>query len=75
MTGGEMGADEVVFDLDPNKTEAGEEVVEAGQEMNDQELREMWLRQVQTTPGDFLKAKFAYQRAMQQQAEAGEQSD
>lgn len=29
--------------------------------MSDAELRAMWLRRVQTTPGDFLRAKFAYQ--------------
>ena len=72
MTGGQMGADEIVFDLNPNTSGAGEEDVEGGQELNDAELRAMWLRQVQTTPGDFLKAKFAYQQAMRQQDTGGE---
>jgi hypothetical protein len=29
----------------------------------------MWLRQVQTRPADFLKAKFAYQQAMAAQGD------
>jgi Ca-activated chloride channel family protein len=29
--------------------------------LSDAELRATWLRRVQTTPGDFLRAKFAYQ--------------
>lgn len=33
----------------------------AQQEVSDEALRATWLRQVQTTPGDFLRAKFAYQ--------------
>jgi Ca-activated chloride channel family protein len=66
MTGGELGADDYVFDLSQKTPGAENEVVEGSQEMSDQEMRAMWLRQVQTTPGDFLKAKFAYQRAMEQ---------
>ncbi|MCO8120772.1 tetratricopeptide repeat protein [Stieleria sp. TO1_6] len=34
-----------------------------GKEMSDEELRASWLRRVRTTPGDFLRAKFAYQAA------------
>lgn len=34
-----------------------------GAPMSDEELRTTWLRRVQTTPGDFLRAKFAYQAA------------
>jgi Ca-activated chloride channel homolog len=33
--------------------------------MSDAELRATWLRQVQTTPGDFLRAKFAYQASQE----------
>ncbi|GAB3282528.1 hypothetical protein [Parahaliea aestuarii] len=32
-------------------------------ELSDAELRSTWLRRVQTSPGDFLRAKFAYQAA------------
>jgi Ca-activated chloride channel family protein len=30
---------------------------------SDADLQATWLRRLQTTPGDFLKAKFAYQAA------------
>jgi Ca-activated chloride channel family protein len=74
MTGGELGADEIVFDLNPNTAGAGEEIVEDGKELSDEELRAMWLRQVQTTPADFLKAKFAYQQATRQK-DTGSEDD
>jgi Ca-activated chloride channel family protein len=43
--------------------------------MSDEEMRATWLRRVQTTPGDFLRAKFAYQtaRTEQQPPTQGEQ--
>jgi len=50
-TGGMLGADE-------------DEQTEGGEAMSDEELRAVWLRQVQTKPADFLAAKFAYQQAM-----------
>ncbi len=61
--GGDMlGADEIVFDDRPKKTDGGrDEVVEDSGQVSDQELRAMWLRRVQTRPADFLRAKFAYQ--------------
>ena len=68
MTGGKMGADEIVFDLKKNSPDAGEETVEQSSELSKEELQAVWLRQVQTTPGDFLKAKFAYQQAIQQRS-------
>ncbi|TWU58582.1 Tetratricopeptide repeat protein [Rubripirellula tenax] len=68
-TEGELGADEIVFDLDNNKNaQAGEEDAESG-EASDDEVRLAWLRQVQTTPRDFLKSKFAYQQAMRSRTE------
>lgn len=71
---GKLGADEIVFDLDSNKNaEAGDEETEGGQ-AGDDELRQAWLRQVQTTPRDFLKSKFAYQEAMRARDEAGTRS-
>jgi Ca-activated chloride channel family protein len=69
-TGGMLAADEIVIDdsgrvdnSDNTQTDEG-----AGGEMSDAELRTLWLRRVQTRPADFLRAKFAYQRARQQQA-------
>ena len=70
MTGGQMGADDFTFDQDASATEQTE-MVDGGPEPNDEALRAIWLRQVQTTPGDFLRAKFAYQRAMAAKPEGG----
>jgi Ca-activated chloride channel family protein len=64
MTGGMLGADDIVFSEGKSSPSAGEEQLVAGQEMSDAELRAVWLRQVQTKPADFLQAKFAYQQAM-----------
>jgi Ca-activated chloride channel family protein len=69
MTGGKLGADEIVFDTGEPPQAAGEEQVQGGQEMTDAELRSIWLRQVQTRPADFLRAKFAYQHAKRGQGE------
>ncbi len=63
MTGGMLGADEIVF-TEGGKNKSGEdETVEAdsGAPLSDQEIRSLWLRRVQTKPADFLKAKFSYQ--------------
>jgi len=64
-TGGQLGADEIVFDDTGrvNKS-SSEEVIDAGeQQMGEQELRAMWLRKVETRPADFLAARFNYQLA------------
>ncbi len=63
MTGGRLGADEIVFDQGKPSPAAGEEQVAGDQEPTDAELRSIWLRQVQTRPADFLRAKFAQQYA------------
>jgi Ca-activated chloride channel family protein len=61
-TGGQLEADEIVFD-DRAKGSSEEQAVEADGEdaLSDAHLRELWLRRVQTRPADFLRAKFAYQ--------------
>jgi len=61
-TGGQLEADEIVFD-DRAKNSKSEEIVEAnsGEPMSDAEMRALWLRKVQTKPADFLRAKFSYQ--------------
>ncbi len=57
--------DEIVFDQKGDDKKGSPK--ELGEEkMSDEELRASWLRRVQTTPGDFLRAKFAYQAARQQ---------
>ncbi|SMP42572.1 hypothetical protein SAMN06265222_101805 [Neorhodopirellula lusitana] len=73
MTGGKLGADKIVFSNTPTKSDGGDEVEVEEKTLSDEELRTMWLRQVQTTPGDFLRTKFAFQDAMQ--ADVPEVSD
>ena len=64
-TGGKLGADEIVFEQGKASPSAGDEQVEAGQETDGVEQQAIWLRQVQTRPADFLRAKFAHQYATQ----------
>jgi len=54
--------DEIVF-YQKGGYKRGEPTELAGEKMSDEDLRATWLRNVQTTPGDFLRAKFAYQAA------------
>jgi Ca-activated chloride channel family protein len=54
--------DEIKFDQ-KGEDQRGSPIELAGQSLSNEELRATWLRQVQTTPGDFLRAKFAYQAA------------
>lgn len=62
MTDGQMGADEITFDKGRSSPDAApEETDGGGQHMGDAEMRQVWLRKVQTKPADFLKSKFAYQ--------------
>jgi Ca-activated chloride channel family protein len=63
MTGGKLGADEIVFEKGKSSPEAETEEVAGGEEMSDADMRAIWLRTVQTRPADFLKVKFAYQYA------------
>ena len=51
------------------KRSDGEEVVEDdGAPLTDDALREVWLRNVKTEPGDFLRAKFASQLGAREKA-------
>ena len=61
--------DEIVFDQKGGDRK--EKPLElADQTMSEEQLRATWLRQVRTTPGDFLRAKFAYQAAQTESAKA-----
>jgi Ca-activated chloride channel family protein len=60
--------DEIVMDQ-KGDDKKGEPTPMNGAPMSDEELRTTWLRRVQTTPGDFLRAKFAYQAAQMEQKE------
>jgi Ca-activated chloride channel family protein len=68
-TGGKLEADEIVFDDRASEAKAEEQVVGAGDEMSDEELRALWLRRVETKPADFLRSKFAYQLARREGGE------
>jgi Ca-activated chloride channel family protein len=68
---GAYDPDETV--VDPNGEERNTEPQDMnGEVLSDEELRATWLRRVQTTPGDFLRAKFAYQAARPERAADGE---
>jgi Ca-activated chloride channel family protein len=63
--GGEMGnqkigADDIVFNK-KKSTEGQETQVAGGEAMSDAAIQSMWLRRVNTKPGDFLRNKFSYQ--------------
>ena len=50
------------------KTQIQNEEIDVGQgdKLSDSEMQAIWLKQVQTRPGDFLRSKFAYQVAKRQ---------
>jgi Ca-activated chloride channel family protein len=54
--------DEIVFDQ-KRENKDGKPTELSEQTLTQEQLRATWLRHVQTTPGDFLRAKFAYQAA------------
>lgn len=66
MTGGKLGADEIAFDDTSSSSSSSDdsEIVE-GESLGDEALRGLWLREVQTTPSDFLRAKFGFQLSRQ----------
>jgi Ca-activated chloride channel family protein len=53
-----LGADEIQFD---EKGEKGKEGEVDQQQLTEEQIAEMWMRQVQTTPADFLRLKFLIQ--------------
>jgi Ca-activated chloride channel family protein len=63
MTGGMLGADDIVFSDTKSPPSDQTEQTDGGQPLSDEEMRAIWLRQVTTKPADFLRAKFAYQHA------------
>jgi len=74
-TGGQLEADELVFDQSGrvNKS-SSEQVIDASdQQMGEEAMRAMWLRKVETRPADFLAVRFNYQLATRENepAESG----
>ncbi len=75
-TGGRLEADEIKFDTTGRVDKSAEEQTvetETG-EMNDEALRRLWLKRVDTRPGDFLRVRFEYQLAKQKQQPIGDNS-
>jgi len=69
-TGGQLEADEIVFDDTGRVNKSGSEVVtEGGEQLSDDEMRAVWLRRVQNDPADFLRTRFAYQLYRDEQGE------
>jgi Ca-activated chloride channel family protein len=61
-TGGKLEADKIVFDEKGAKGKGEMTTGEArAQGLSEAQLREMWMRRVQTAPADFLRLKFLYQ--------------
>ena len=65
MTGDRLGADEIVYEEGGTDQAVQKIELAGGEPLSDEELRAIWLRNVQTRSADFLRAKFAYQYAMQ----------
>lgn len=77
-TGGQLEADEIVFDDSGRVDKAGSETeTEGGQPMSDDEMRAVWLRRVDNDPAQFLRTRFSYQlyRAEQAGEAGGEEGD
>jgi Ca-activated chloride channel family protein len=69
MTGGRLGADDVVYSAASRPAGIGGGEGAASDQPNDAALRAIWLRRVQTRPADFLRAKFAAQLAAEERGE------
>lgn len=74
-TGGQLEADEIVFDDTGRVNKSGTETVaQGGEGLSDDEMRLVWLRRVQNDPVEFLRTRFAYQlyRSDQESQEGGD---
>ena len=65
----DLKPDEIVFDAKGDNQKAKPIELSGGDPLSDDALQATWLRRVQTTPGDFLRAKFAYQSQQAQKPE------
>ncbi|MBT8048671.1 MAG: tetratricopeptide repeat protein [Xanthomonadales bacterium] len=75
-TGGQLGADEIVFDDTGRVNKSGTETeTEGGQGMSDDEMRAVWLRRVDNDPAQFLRTRFAYQLYRDEQADGANAED
>lgn len=64
-TGGQLPADEIVFDDSGrvNKSNSEQVIDASDQKLSEEAMRAMWLRKVETRPADFLAVRFNYQLA------------
>jgi Ca-activated chloride channel family protein len=62
-TGGMLEPDEIVVDEKGKKGESAEMTQMEEAVMSDEQLTELWMRRLQTTPATFLRMKFAFQAA------------
>ena len=71
-TGGKLGADRMIVSKRGSQaqTEVSTRELQSEKGLSDREVRDMWMRRVQTTPGDFLAYKFSYQLS-NQESESG----
>lgn len=76
-TGGKLPADDFVMDESGRTAQSDQEqVIEAGEQVLDEDaMRALWLRRVETRPADFLAAKFAAQLAQTNDPSPGEEAD
>jgi Ca-activated chloride channel family protein len=75
-TGGKLGADDFVFSdraKNAKQTMTADEAVSQG--LSDEQIEEIWMRRVQTTPAEFLGLKFAYQLQRGEALESGPEPD
>jgi Ca-activated chloride channel family protein len=69
LEGTDEKPDDIVFDAKGDNPKDKPIELSGGDALSDEALQATWLRRVQTTPGDFLRAKFAYQAQEAPQAE------
>ena len=71
-TGGQLEADEIVFDNTGrvNKSSSEQVVDAADQQLGEDAMRAMWLRKVETRPADFLAVRFNYQLAKKESSQS-----
>jgi Ca-activated chloride channel family protein len=71
-TGGQLEADEIVFDDTGrvNKSSSEQVIDAADQQLSEDAMRALWLRKVETRPADFLAARFNYQLATRERLQS-----
>ena len=76
-TGGQLEADEIVFDNTGRvNNSSSEQVIDAAdQQLGEDAMRAMWLRKVETRPADFLAVRFNYQLAKKENSQTENAAD